>query len=121
MVKRSIGLELENKKKIKVGKNKIKLHGDKLDTPPGKALLVNLQLSSPGYLWFVDPATLTSTTNLVSFDAYLHAVPGPVLVPVTTDSGDLTITLLYTDDNDPIDVACEQVEIELPPPPPAPP
>jgi len=109
MVKRSIGLELETKKKIKIGKNSIKLHGDKLDIPAGKALLINMQLNLPGHLWFVNPATITAATKMVSFDAHLH-VPTPT--PVSSDSGDLTITLMYTDDNEPIEVACEEVQIE---------
>jgi hypothetical protein len=113
MVKRSIGLELETKKKIKIGKNSIKLHGDKLDIPSGKALLINMQLDLPGHLWFVNPGSVTATTKMVSFDAHLHV---PLPRPVSSDSGDLTITLLYTDDNEPIEVACEEVEVESPPP-----
>ena len=113
MVKRSIGLELETKKKIKIGKNSIKLHGDKLDIPAGKALLINVQLDLPGHLLFVDPTSITATTKMVSFDAFLY-VPTPT--PVFSDSGDLTITLMYTDDNQPIEVACEEVEVESPPP-----
>lgn len=115
MVKRSIGLELETKKKIKIGKNSIKLHGDKLDIPSGKALLINMQLNLPGHLWFVNPTSITATTKMVSFDAHLY-VPMPMPMPVSSDSGDLTITLMYTDDNEPIEVACEEVEVEIPTP-----
>ena len=113
MVKRSIGLELETKKKIKIGKNSIKLHGDKLDIPSGKALLINMQLNLPGHLWFVNPTSITATTKMVSFDAHLYV---PMPMPVSSDSGDLTITLMYTDDNEPIEVACEEVEVEIPTP-----
>ena len=107
--KRAVGLELFEKKKVKVGDNTIKLHGIGLDLPAATDLLINMQL--PGYLWFVKAGTIASTAGSITFEAKLVATATKIK-PVNGDTGDLTITLMYTDDNDPIEIICQDIEIQ---------
>jgi hypothetical protein len=91
--KRAIGLELFEKKKVKVGDNTITLHGIGLAVPAAENVLINMQLSLPEYLWFPDHATIVSTASSITFNALL-VEPSKKAKAVSSDSGDLTIAHL---------------------------
>jgi len=93
----------KSKKEVDPGRNRIRVHGDNLDDAGGVTVDGDLDTSLPGYTWTV--ISTRATPNYVE-------IVGELTPPRRRrdETGDLTITLDYSDEPDDLEVVCEDVE-----------
>ena len=103
------------KKKVKKGNNNLELIGTDLELVDDQELTIQMvsvvNSNSTLWTWDVDqPKPEDITSNLIKFKAKLNHNPRPGPKGGRgNDTGDLTITLLYTDE-DSLPVDCDDVK-----------